>query len=498
MRPARHPVGHQAPIWWRWLTQRDTWALIAIALLVRGTLFGILLREHGLHSAWYGWGAETGDTPGYFGPIDAYLDGKAYRPDHRMPGYGIVYLVFRTITTPQGAGSAIIVLQALLGIVSTVVLARTARLLGAPRWSQFLLCICYALLGRVVVYDVYWFTESFCTSAMIIGTHGWLVYQRTGSRALLIWAGAWLAWSVFLRPVQLVWLALLAVGTWGLGHSTWWKKCVAGMMLLLPFVLVDAWWVRRNAVMHGEFTPLSRGVIMPELASSPMYPLMRFLQATGGNYIHWDPSAHIRWFNMREGPLGRYGPREDRNVRMPGFALSANITADSLRAWATDMSRWSDERTTPDERNALFRRMNERSDRFVSDYRAKRPWQYFVGSRLRLTGYFFRLAGSGALFRPMAGDPMDRFFPTWSPLDLPMHWTVLAGGLLAAILLLRKWRSHPIIALLAAMTLLSVLLIPWGLRLCEGRYLVPMYPWLLLLLMLWISRVGRAPADTVR
>ncbi len=478
-------------MWSRWLTQRDTWTFLLIALLIRGALFDIMLHEHGLHSAWYGWGAETGDTPGYFEPIDSFLAGEAYRPDYRMPGYGLPYLLLRLFTTPQGAGSAIIIAQWLLGVVSVVVLARCARLLGAARWAQYATCIAFAAFPRVAVYDAYWFTESFCTSAIIIGTHGWLAYQRMGSHIALAWAGSWLAWAVFLRPVQLTWLALLGLGLLLLTRVSWRDRFVALGVFLLPFLLVDGWWIRRNAVMHDTFAPLSRGVIMPELASSPMHPLMRFLQATGGNYIHWDPSAHIRWFNMREGPLGRQGPRIDQGVEMPAFALCERITEDSLRAWADDMLTWSDGHTTGEERMALFRKMNARSDRFVQYYKDDRPWQYHACARWRLTRLFFGRAGSG----PLAHTPPR--YATWSAgpiaaLDVVMHWVILLGGLVSAVIALLRWRSGPTIAWIGGITLISVFLIPWALRLCEGRYLVPMYPWLLLLLILGFSRFAVA------
>ena len=483
-------------MWWRWLKQRDTWAFIAIALVVRGLLFNVFLREHGLHSAWYGWGAETGDTPGYFEPIDSFLAGNAYRPDYRMPGYGLPYLLFRSITTPQGAGSLIIVLQALLSAASVVVLARCAKLLGAPRWAQYTICLLYAGSARVVLYDVYWFTESFCTSAMIFGTHGWLAYKRTGSRAALVWSGAWLAWAVFLRPVQLVWFAPLALGLLFNRNARWRDKAAATLLFLLPFALADGWWTTRNAVMHHEFAPLSRGVVMPELVSSPMYPLMRFLQATGGNYIHWDPSAHIRWFNMREGPLGRQGPRIDDGVVMPAFALCERITVDSLRDWAADMNRWSDSTTTGDERILLFRKMNSRSTRFVQYYSTDRPWQHQVGARWRLTGLFFGRAGSGPLHKPQT----SAGYPTLlDMLDALMHWVVLLGGLFSAWLAVFLWRRNRTLALLSAVTLIGVLIIPWVLRLCEGRYLVPMYPWLMLLLVLAVVRyTGSRSAASAR
>ncbi len=478
-------------MWWRWLTQRDTWVWLAIALLVRGALFHVLLHEHGLHGAWYGWGAETGDTSGYFGPIDSFLAGNGYRPDYRMPGYGLPYLLFRLYTTPQGAGTAIVFAQWLLGVVSVVVLARCARLLGAPRSAQYVTCIAFAAFPRVAVYDVYWFTESFCCSAMIIATHAWIAYHRTVSRFLLLWSGAWMMWAVFLRPVQLVWLLLLAVGALALSRTGWRERGIALALFLSPFLLADAWWIRRNTIMHGESAPLSRGVITPELLSSPMHPLMRFLQATGGNYIHWDPSAHIRWFNMREGPLGRQGPRIDKNVVMPDFALCDRITPDSLHEWANDMLRWSDARSTGEERITLFRRMSARSDRLVRYYSEDAPWQYTVGSRLRLTALFFNRAGSGPLFHT----PPKSFVWTAPPiraLDNTTHWITLVGGLLAAVLVCLRWRRDRMTAYLGALTLIGVFIVPWVLRLCEGRYLVPMYPWLLLILVMGVPHIAAA------
>ena len=478
-------------MWWRWLTQRDTWAFIAIALLVRGWLFSIFLHEHGLHGAWYGWGAETGDTPGYFEPIDSFLEGHAYRPDFRMPGYGLPYLLTRLYTTPQGAGTAIVFLQFLLGAAGVVTLARCARLLGSPRWAQYTICLAFAVMPRMAVYDVYWFTESFCTGAMIIATHGWIAHLRTGSRGALLWSGTWMAWAVFLRPVQFVWLVLMVVGLMILLRNNWRPRIFAALLFLLPFVLSDGWWIRRNQIMHREFAPFSRGMVMPELATSPMYPLMRFLQATGGNFYHWDPSAHIRWFNMREGPLGRQGPRIDKGVVMPAFALCESITEDSLRAWANDMLRYSDASTTAAERRALFRSMSARSDRYVRYYTDERPWQHLVSSRIRLTGLLFNRAGSGPLFHTPPN------FPGWFQkpiefLDPLTHWVVLCGGIIATFFAMLNWRRERIVAWLSAMALISVFIVPWGLRMCEGRYTVPMYPWLALILVIGVPRITAA------
>ncbi len=482
-------------MWWRWLLQRRTWWWLAIALLVRGAYFWLFLHEHGLHSAWYGWGAENGDTPGYFEPIDAFLEGRGYRPDFRMPGYGLPYLILRMYTTPQGAGTAILFLQFLLGAASVVVLTRSAALLGASQRVQDITCVAFAVLGRVAVYDVHWFTESFCVSAMIFAVHGWLVGVRGGHWSAFIWSGGWMAWAVFLRPVQALWLLLLAIGVvLLLSHNPRRTSVLAGLFLL-PFLLTDGLWIRRNLIMHHEISPLSRGTVMPELAGSQMYPVMRFMQAVGANYIHWDPTASIRWFNMREGPLGAQGKRVDRNVHMPEFALSASITADSLHALAGEMARYSSPALSDELRAQLLGTITRRCDRYIGYYRAERPWQYHVTARLRLTGLYFHRAGLAGLFADPARSPGWWVYPL-EILDNLMHWLVLIGGLFGASWWIACWRRDRMRAWLAALTLIGVAVFPWGLRLCEGRYLVPMYPWLLMFFILAIAQrqhAGKSP-----
>jgi hypothetical protein len=473
-------------MWWRWLLQRRTWWWLAIALLVRGAYFWLFLHEHGLHSAWYGWGAENGDTPGYFEPIDSYLAGNAYRPDFRTPGYGIPYLLFRIYTTPQGAGTGILFLQFLLSVASVVVLTRSAGLLGASQRLQDITCVAFALFGRVAVYDVHWFTESFCVSAMIFGVHGWLAGLRSGHWSAFLWSGAWMGWAVFLRPVQALWLMLMAAGLLLMVNGFLRQKLSLLALFLLPFMCIDGLWIRRNWIMHHEVSPLSRGTVMPELAGSQMYPVMRFMQAIGGNYIHWDPSATIRWFNMREGPHGAQGKRMDRNVRMPEYALSASLTADSLHVLADEMARFSDPALDEAVRRQLLGTITQRCDRYISRYRSERPWQYHLMAPCRLTGLFFHRAGLAGLFADPPRSPGWWVTPL-EILDKLMHWLVLIGGLFAAGRWIAHWRSDHLRAWLAALTVVGVTVFPWVLRLCEGRYLVPMYPWLLLLCILALA-----------
>lgn len=481
-------------MWISWLRQPRTWAWLVVALMLRTGQFMLLLREHGFYGAWYGWGVDNGDTPGYFGPIDAFLRGEGYQPDYRMPGYGLPYLLLRWWTTPQGAGTAVLVLQAALGVLSVMVLARSLRLLGAGDRVATAGCVAYALLGRVAMYDACWFAESFCTSALILSVHGWLAHLRTGSLRVLLWSGAWAAWAVFLKPVCALWLLLLATGVLLLASGRMRRRLVLAGLFLLPFALADGWWVRRNWIMHGTLVPLSNGIIMPELRTSPMLPLMRLLQATGGNYLFWDPSAHIRWFNMRDGLNGAPGWRVDRGVEMPAFALSRSITADSLTLLAEDMRRYADTANDEAARTAILQRITWRCHRFIGLYRAERPWQYHVMARLRLCRHFFLKAGLTGLFNDPPRRPGAHVRPL-EVLDELMHWAVLAGGMACGLFALFRHRDRAL-RWLALLTLTGVLLYPLGLRLCEGRYLVPMLPFLLLQAIACAASLpGLAPRD---
>jgi hypothetical protein len=457
-----------------------------IALVVRTPVFVLLLLHNGYHQSLWGWGAENGDTWSYFDPIDALIEGRGYSPDFRMPGYGIPYWLFRQVTAPPGAGTLIVLAQSVLSALSCVALRAAAREMGLSVRAANIVFWGYAVFPRLIGYDVAYFPESFCISAMIIALHGWLVTLRTFHRGSALWCGAWLAWAVFLKPVMGLWLPFIALGAALSQTTTFRTRMATASLLLLPFIIADGAWSFRNWRADQRFHPLNNGFLLPWLTESNIYPVMRYMQAIGGNYIWWDPTADIRWFNVREGENNGPGRRKDEGVRMPRFALTEHCTEDSLLTLANELQEYSG--TNDAGRARLKPMIKARCDRYIRSYEEIAPFQYHVAARLRLTTRFFGMAGSASLF----GD--DRVQGRWyvralDGFERVWYWIIVPLGLLATFLALLRRTIHPRMRLFALAVLVNLFVHPWILRFCEGRYLMPLIPWLLLFALLMLDRM---------
>ncbi|MBL0044469.1 MAG: hypothetical protein IPP33_08745 [Flavobacteriales bacterium] len=133
----------------------------------------------------------------------------------------------------------------------------------------------------------------------------------------MIVAGLWLTWAIFLRPVYAIALPLIAAGLLlkNTGHVR--RPIHHVLFLFLPFIVFDGAWTWRNWTVHQQLRPLANSLYYPEFKEAPTYAIFQYLQCYGGNQAWWDPRADIRWFNVREGVMGRHGRLADNNVEPP-------------------------------------------------------------------------------------------------------------------------------------------------------------------------------------
>ena len=471
-----------------WLFQRATLVWFGIALIARGVLFWIFLQEHGFHYSLYGWGVEGGDTPSYFTPIDSLINGNGYQPDLRMPGYGLIYLLLRLFTTEPGAGLVIIFLQLFLGALSCVALMNIAEMMGlGQRWQRLTFWLS-ALCPQLAFLDVQLVTESFCSSALIFSIFHVLAHLKRPSNANMIVAGLWLTWAIFLRPVYAIALPLIAAGLLlkNTGHVR--RPIHHVLFLFLPFIVFDGAWTWRNWTVHQQLRPLANSLYYPEFKEAPTYAIFQYLQCYGGNQAWWDPRADIRWFNVREGVMGRHGRLADNNVEPPPVAFSARCTRDSLLALANDMAQWSDSTTSAAMRSEINARAIARSQRLVRYFREDRPVIYHVWSRIRLLGSQLRRAGLNDLFEShFRGDPF--YAPLIVAFNDAWYWIIMPLGAFGALRgILDRKTVNPVIAVVL---IASLLVHPFVFRMCEGRYILCMYPFLLLMAMALLEDLGR-------
>src|ERR1700722_17591895 len=84
---------------------------IIVALLFKALIpLLMLLHGHRTNPNLLGFGF-IGDSPSYIDPIDSFIANGNYNPDHRMPGFGIIYYLFRLFLSYTGSYNCIVILQ---------------------------------------------------------------------------------------------------------------------------------------------------------------------------------------------------------------------------------------------------------------------------------------------------------------------------------------------------------------------------------------------------
>ncbi len=448
-----------------------TYALIA---LLGKALLTVMLVIDRMHDGTYGPLAHViGDSVSYLDPIESLLAGRGYDPDFRMPGYGAVYLLFRLFFSPQGAGSAMVITQALTDGCSVVLLAITAfRLSGSVRVFRCVFWL-YLIGATVSVFNIVLVAETFTTGAIVLSVFLMVSHAERGGRWRLLAAGIALCWAIFMKPVYLVLLPFL-IGQLFLAHVSMRSRMVRALLFCVPFLVIDGAWTLRNARAHDRFIPLTDGAIYPGIVNSPRYPVMRFVQAFGGSFVSWDPKAEVRWF----GADG--GVRPGEHVELPTDLTATTFNRDSLEQVSRDMRRWLTDTSAQPAHNLLGARISSRMDRFRESFILEHPWRYHVFSRLRMTRLFLVRSGTEGLFLH-EWPRLDPLAKGYKFLCSVLFMVIQFGGLCGAVVLLVLPTQRRRYGWIAAMALVCVLIFPIGLRMTEFRYLVPAWPWLTLL-----------------
>lgn len=448
------------------------WPLLLVAFTGKALLLSWMLHEHRatLGGRWY---AASGDSAGYLGPIESLLQGHGYFPDHRMPGYGAPYLLLRLVLERTAAFHGIVWLQVAASALAVVLLAKLVFLLSSDD-RAFHLTFWSALVATYTSYfDQHLTTESFSSMALVLSAYCAVKYLQGSGMRTLLFAGTAITWLIFMKPVYLPILAILAIAVFKQRSMPLLSRAGAVLLLGTPFLLVDGAWCTRNAMVHGEFRPLTDGTIYPDLRASIRYPLIRLMQAYGTSYTWWDPSAEIRWFNIRFEEEGQ--PQfADRQVRLPAYVHTLGCPEDSLKRIADEVGRYSATKDTV-EKARLLSSVSGRCDRCIGHFRQEKPLHYQVTARFRMLKAFLIHSGTSALMAdPFALlDPVRMLIRAFYSF---LYLGAMLGGIFWAIRSLFTRTLVPGPRLVSALLLYGVCIFPLGMRMTEFRYSTTFYP----------------------
>lgn len=478
---------------------------IGLALIVKGGFFSWYLTQTYKHDIDGFWGQSNGDMMTYIQPVESLLSHGGFRTDDRMPGYPAVYLLVRLVCSPPVACNVLIILQLIVSAISVYVLGLCAvqlfRTKRAFYWAYFI----YLLSTFVSVFDAYFLTESFAASAAIFFLHTWLRFEEKPDRWLpLVMAGAWLAWSVFLKPAHLPLLAI-PVGIWGLrwlrGRLNLKQAVRHSALFLLPFLVADTGWMVRNYQRYQEVIPLLKSPWYTHAFWPANYfDMVTFCQSYGEDFGYWFPNTDMRWLlgwgnNKFLPPLRWY--KEEHLGPPPDYVYTDKFNRDSIILVRNLYYELDNKPGISDVRKKeIEARVKTSLNRYTRSIREDNPLVYYIWAPIRY-GFTFLNGTWGYNF-------LDDMVPAQWPrllLRLYHYVLVLIPGLIGLFLLTgRGWRFDDRQLFIPAAFAYCFIIYVIVLRHAETRYLAPFYPFLLLSAVgtfLTVTRSKQAHKPTV-
>lgn len=195
---------------------------------------------------------ETGDTFGYYRPATDLANGMGYENLCRMPGVVPLYTPVAALVGEGNAKVWMVFCQLALSILSIFILAQWAQDIFKTKLIFELTLILYTLSSFTSVFDHLMMADSLSISFFIFSLY-FLNKGITGERwRFFLFAGIFLAWSVFLRQIMLV--VYPVAGLLVLHHfkSEIKKMALFGGFILVPLLISIALWSQHTLNVSGK------------------------------------------------------------------------------------------------------------------------------------------------------------------------------------------------------------------------------------------------------
>lgn len=429
----------------------------------------------------------TGDTPGYYVPLESFANGHGYDSYCRMPGLLPFYAPLRLFFDEGAAKAGIVVFQFFLGVISVYLLAQIAQfVLKSPRafyWTFFI----YAFSSFVSIWDHYGMSESFGTSLLIFSIYFLTRYKTRPSGWYIFFCGLFLTWSVFFRAIHGILIPVVIL------FFLFDRKQLAltfkhTLQFLCPVVLFLGIWTYKNYTQYGKPVVLTGSVFdCTGFLSREHIAIRELIIAWGGDYQPWSKGSEAEWFFQSTVSDKAAAPNK-RDVYTSAYNLDSLLTLRSL------YEKGKSDTLSADLKENYNKLVLSKSRSYVDSYVKEHAFNYYVVNKLLILK---------KILIPSRLDDLP--LPALSSMNLFQKLTKIfyflllifigiagiAGGIIALIRG-NRWAMIPLI-------LITLIGIVFGF--VEQRYLAPSYPFFVIftiyLLFLAIDRIrsGRTPTD---
>jgi hypothetical protein len=463
--------------------------ILIFIIIIKVFTFILLLSTPGVNiikGFWGFSGAESVD--GYLLGIENFIKTGSYFPDQRMPGYGLIYLIPRILFDRAIASNILIVIQLILGILSAYLLADISYRIFKTKFSFVIVGILYSLCLSVSSYEIRIGADSLAISVSIIGFYFFMKFIEENKFSYILICALLLGWAIFIRPIMgVLWGVVILNLIFSFFKSKSSKIFISVIIFLLPFVLLESFWITRNYRKHNEFNPLdSKHLYLSDMSNTKsnfLYPfIFTFVKSWGGNCVMWDPNSEVRWFGVENRSIDgstAYSSLGTYNKDLPNYIYTSRFNKDSLLVIQSKIQQIWSQKLSSDTSYQYCDFVNTRLLLYSKSIQHERPFVYYVYAPLRIIKTFIFTHGTQTLINKKFSE-MNVFEKFAKLMAMFVNILILTIGLISILFLIIKGKLFGSLFIPISFTIFYLFFIGFLFKFPEVRFLAPLYPFLLL------------------
>ena len=181
----------------------------------------------------------------YICPVENFLSHGRWFPDLRLPGYSLIYLLFRIFLPMKSAIYSMFIFQTLIGGIASYMLARSIYEISRNKYF-FLASFLFIVLNKYMyMYDGFTLTDSISQNFIAISVYFFCNFLIKNKISHLFYSGIFLGYSAFMRPANVFAFPLSIIAIYVISRrnlSDLFKKLVTFMsfyfVMISLFILV--------------------------------------------------------------------------------------------------------------------------------------------------------------------------------------------------------------------------------------------------------------------
>ena len=441
----------------------------------------------------------SGETVTYYSPIENLANGNGYSFEdlsasgeiakylpstRRVPGILPIYYPLYKLLGKEAARTTIVLVQFLLSVISVYFLALISLDIFQSKTPFYITLFLYTISSFVSIFDHIGLAESLSTSFVIFAIFFLLKGLKKQQQCSIFLSGLFICWSIFLRPaVGVFFPVVLLFLVWYNTHNLFsYRATLKGLMLLsLTLIISVSGWSIRNYNATNQIIPLEDDVFksMPYLYTPQVKAIRNLIAAWGGESARWQINSEGEWFFSKEMDPDNHSVFSSRH-----FTNHYNL--DSLIR-LREMFWLSQDHALPESEREVYKIKTSQTALFYTDnYKKEKPLCYFILSPLILTGKFLFIKTTNYLpFPPL--NEMKLYHKLIKIFYIALYNLIMILGLVGLIISIFRKKAELIIISLCPVFYVIVMSLIF--KSTEERYLVSLYPFLVLFSSLTINQI---------